>query len=187
MSEIEPMAVVVCGVSGVGKSTIGSELATKLDARFLDADDLHTSGSRQKMAASIPLSDDERWPWLDAVGGQLQEAGSRGQAVVVACSALSRAHRTRLARCCPGVLFVQLWADSGEIDGRVRSRTHDFMASGLLDSQLRVFEPLGESEQGQMFDATQMIQPLVLAIQIWIERRFDDSRVQSHPETRGAI
>ena len=101
--------VVVMGVSGSGKSTVGEALARRLGTRFVDADDLHPAANVGKMRSGIPLTDDDRWPWLDAVGQALAEAPAPG--VVVACSALRRAYRDRLRAFAPDTVFVALEGD----------------------------------------------------------------------------
>ena len=88
----EPLAVVVMGVSGAGKTTVGKKLAKFLGARFIDGDDLHSDAARAKMAAGGALTDEDRWPWLDRVGAEL----ASGAATIVACSALRRVYRDRL-------------------------------------------------------------------------------------------
>src|SRR5580700_890446 len=91
-----PPAIVIMGVSGSGKSTVGAALAERLGVAFRDADEFHPEANVAKMSAGIPLTDDDRWPWLDAIGGALAEAGREGRGIVVGCSALRRIYRDRL-------------------------------------------------------------------------------------------
>ena len=136
--------MVVMGVSGSGKSTVGALLAERLGMPFVDADDLHPAANRARMAAGIALDDADRRPWLDAVGARL--AGSVPP--VVACSALRRAYRDRLRTAAPDVVFVHLAGDPAVIAGRIAQRRHPFMPASLLDSQLAALEPLEPDERG---------------------------------------
>jgi gluconokinase len=144
------MRVVVMGISGVGKTTIGSLLADRLGVPFQDADDLHPPANRAKMTAGSPLDDRDREPWLEIVGRYL--AGNPAGAVV-ACSALRRRYRDTLRRFDPGVTFVHLAAETGLIEERMRQRTGHFMPASLLASQTATLEPLEEDEHGLVVDA----------------------------------
>jgi gluconokinase len=140
--------VVVMGVSGCGKSTIGALLAGRLGVPFLDGDDFHPAANKEKMAAGTPLTDEDRAPWLDRIGGLLAgalPAGPSGPAVV-ACSALKRRYRDVLRSHAPGVVFVHLAGDAGTIAGRLEARSHEFMPGTLLASQLATLEALGPDE-----------------------------------------
>ncbi|MCC6270676.1 MAG: gluconokinase [Microbacteriaceae bacterium] len=138
--------LVVMGVSGSGKSTVGELLAASLGVPFADADDLHSPANVRKMAAGHPLDDADRWPWLRRVGAQLRQAEPGG--LVMACSALKRAYRGVLLEEAPRAVFVFL-DGSRELLGRRLERRHShFMAPGMLDSQLDALEPLGEDEPG---------------------------------------
>jgi len=141
------MRVVVMGVTGCGKSSAGAALATFLGVPFADADDFHSPSNVAKMAAGIPLTDAERWPWLDAVGAWL----ASHQDAVVACSALKRSYRDRLRVDAGAVVFVHLAARQSILAERVarRSATEGhFAGADLLDSQYVTLEPLGLDEVG---------------------------------------
>jgi gluconokinase len=136
--------IVVMGVSGAGKSTVGAALAARLGVGFVDADALHPAANVDKMAAGIALTDDDRWPWLALVGSTLAGAASEG--LVVACSALRRAYRDAIRAAAPEVLFVHLAVPRADLDERVAGRPGHFMPASLLDSQLETLEALGPDE-----------------------------------------
>lgn len=133
------MIVVVMGVSGCGKSTVGAALAQSLRWRFFDADDFHPPANVAKMAAGTPLSDDDRWPWLDGIAAALHGLLARGEQGVLACSALKSAYRERLARA-GDVRFVHLVGDHATIAQRLASRRHRYMPATLLASQFAALE-----------------------------------------------
>lgn len=134
------MIVVVMGVCGCGKSTVGAALAHGLQWPFLDADDFHPAANVAKMSAGLPLSDDDRWPWLDRIAAELAGILARGDHAVLACSALKQAYRDRLARA-GDVRFVHLAGDYDTIASRLASRRHRYMPSTLLASQFEALEP----------------------------------------------
>jgi gluconokinase len=153
-----PAPVVVMGVSGSGKSTVGMALAQRLRVPFVDADTLHPPANITKMAGGEPLDDDDRYPWLDKVGEWL--AGHRDGGVV-SCSALKRAYRDRLRAHCPQVEFLHLAGSPALISGRVAARTGHFMPAALLRSQFDSLEPLGADESGATVDVAQDIDAIV--------------------------
>ena len=134
--------IVVMGVSGAGKSTVGEALAHRLDVPFVDADDLHPAANVEKMRTGTPLTDDDRWPWLDLVGAALAAAEPPG--IVVACSALRRAYRDRLRAVAPDVAFVALEGDPEVLAERLGARAGHFMPATLLASQLAVYDAMSK-------------------------------------------
>ena len=139
-----PEIIVVMGVSGAGKSTVGTALAAFLHRTFIDADDLHPAANKAKMAAGIPLDDHDRGPWLDAVA----DAARIARPTVVACSALKRDYRSRLAAGPHSVAFIELDVERSELETRLSARSHEFMSPALLASQLETLEPLSADEPG---------------------------------------
>ncbi|MFT4231741.1 MAG: gluconokinase [Leucobacter sp.] len=147
-----PVPIVVMGVSGVGKTTIGIEIARRLGRAFIDADHLHPETNRRKMESGVPLDDSDREPWLSAVGEAILEETGRGSAPVVACSALKAEYRELLRDRCPEIAFVHLDGDPEVIDARLRSRSHEYMPAALLPSQLQTLEPPIEAERAIRID-----------------------------------
>ncbi len=136
--------IIVMGVSGSGKSSVGKALARSLGAPFRDADEFHPKANIAKMSAGIPLTDADRWPWLDAIGRALAESGGN---LIVACSALRRSYRDRLiAAAGRPVIFVWLDGSKETIGARIAHRKHHFMPPSLLDSQFATLEPPGPDE-----------------------------------------
>lgn len=147
----ESRVVVVMGVSGAGKSTIGPLLAERLGVPYAEADTFHSPANVAKMAAGTPLTDADRAPWLDAIGAWARDRAGRGGGVV-SCSALKRAYRDRLRAAAPGVVFVHLSGDRELLARRMAARTDHFMPVSLLDSQLATLQPLGDDEAGVTVD-----------------------------------
>lgn len=135
------MIVLVMGVSGSGKTTIGEALARELGWIYLDADDFHSEASIAKMAAGIPLQDVDRWPWLDRINHELLKAQKQGRSAVIGCSALKQAYRERLARGLQACEIVYLRGDFKLIHSRLAARKHRFMPATLLQSQFDALEP----------------------------------------------
>ncbi len=134
------VAVVVIGVSGAGKTTVGRGLTAALGGVFIDGDDLHTDEARAKMRSGQALTDEDRWPWLDRIGGALAEGLDARRPTVVACSALKRAYRDRLrAAAGPALAFVYLAADPEAMRRRVGGRKNHMPAS-LVESQFAALE-----------------------------------------------
>ncbi|WP_240930573.1 gluconokinase [Isoptericola sp. BMS4] len=149
----ELRGIVVMGVAGCGKSTVGSLLAARLGLRFVDADDLHPPANVAKMSAGTPLTDDDRRPWLARVGDTLGTGADAGARVVVACSALRRSYRDALRDRAGGdVAFVHLDGERDLLARRIAARPGHFMPPALLDSQLATLESLGRDETGLLVD-----------------------------------
>lgn len=138
--------IIVMGVSGAGKSTIGSLVAGLLGVPFIDGDDLHPEANRSKMAAGIPLDDGDRAPWLALIGQTIATRLAAGEPVVLACSALKRAYRDALRAAVPSLVFALPTGDPEVLVRRLAVRQHEFMPRTLLDSQLATLEPLGPDE-----------------------------------------
>jgi len=133
------MTVVIMGVCGCGKTTIGRALADELGWAFLDADEYHPDANVAKMAAGVPLTDDDRWPWLDRLGDELRTLHASGRHAILACSALRQAYRDRLATV-DGMKWVYLKGDLATIAPRLASRRGHFMPASLLASQFAAME-----------------------------------------------
>src|SRR6187399_1453972 len=122
------------GVCGCGKTTVGEALAQAIGCRFLDADDFHPPANVEKMAGGVPLTDDDRWPWLDRIAEELGQILAEGEHAVLACSALKEAYRQRLKRA-GDVRIVYLEGDEATIAARLAARQHKYMPPLLLPSQ----------------------------------------------------
>ena len=148
--------VIVMGVSGSGKTTIGQALANTLAFEFIEADAFHPDANIEKMTAGIPLSDDDRWPWLDALVDVVRERHDRGIGTVLACSALRRAYRDRLRTAVPQEesFVIALEADPETLRSRLETRRGHYMPASLLESQLATLEPLERDESGVTLDTT---------------------------------
>jgi carbohydrate kinase (thermoresistant glucokinase family) len=151
-----PSPIVVMGVSGSGKSTVGAALAHRLGMPFADADTLHPEANIAKMSAGEPLTDEDRYPWLEAVGEWL--ADHRG---VMSCSALKRKYRDQLRAHCPRIEFLHLSGSPDLIERRQAGRPGHFMPTSLLRSQFDTLEPLGPDEHGVVIDIGQEVDDIV--------------------------
>ncbi len=147
------------GVSGSGKSTVGAALAERLGLPFVDGDALHPLTNVERMAAGLPLTDEDRWPWLAAVGARLAEGD-----VVVACSALKRSYREAILAEAPDARFIHLTGSHELLDERMQQRTDHFMPPSLLESQLATLEPLAADEPGVAVENVGPVDAVVAAI-----------------------
>ncbi len=150
--------VVVMGVSGSGKSTVGAALAQRLRVPFADADDFHSEKNIAKMSAGRPLDDDDRRPWLESIGAWLAQHGDGG---VMSCSALKHEYRDRLRGHESSVLFAHLAGSVEVIARRQASRPGHFMPTALLKSQFETLEPLTPDERGLTVDVDQSVDAIV--------------------------
>ena len=169
------MMVIVMGVSGCGKTTVGRLLARELGYEFLDADDLHPEANVAKMARGVALTDDDRWPWLDAIVAAMHDRAARGCGAVIACSALKEAYRERLRRggdAVDEVRIVYLKGDAATIAGRLASRSGHYMPASLLASQ---FTALEEPENAIVIDIRRTTEEQVRQIAAALQSTSDSA------------
>jgi carbohydrate kinase (thermoresistant glucokinase family) len=158
------MKIVVMGVTGCGKTTVGIALAEALGIEFIDSDDLHSEANKKKMSSGTPLTDADREPWLQAVSRALQSHES----VVVACSALKKSYRSTILAGAPTTKFVHLNGSQELIFARLSERSNHFMPIGLLDSQFHTLEPLDHTETGKVFEISQPVDQIVNEVIAWL-------------------
>lgn len=144
--ELAPHALIVMGVSGSGKTTIGEQLAARIGWRYEDADIFHPASNVAKMSAGQPLTDEDRWPWLRAIADEIDRAIAAGERVVIGCSALRRVYRDLLVHGRSDIRIVYLDGTQDLIAGRLGARKGHFMPPGLLASQFRTLEPPAPDE-----------------------------------------
>jgi gluconokinase len=156
--------VILAGVSGSGKTTVGRLLADRLGWPFADGDSFHPAANVAKMAAGIPLTDDDRWPWLAAIGAWMDARIAAGGSGVVACSALKRRYRDVLRLGRPAVRLVFLDVSRDEDLARLRARSGHFFPAALMDSQFADLEPPGPAEGALVLPARGSPDELVSAI-----------------------
>ena len=158
---------VLMGVSGCGKSSVGSALAASLAGIYVDGDDLHPAANVAKMSAGIPLTDADRWPWLDKIGRCLTLAD---ETALIGCSALKRIYRDRIRQVVGApVSFIHLAGSRETIQRRLQARRDHFMPPALLDSQFAALEPPGADERAITVDIDQPLDQVVAAILIALE------------------
>jgi len=158
------MKIVVMGVTGCGKTTVGIALAEALGIEFIDSDDLHSESNKKKMSSGTPLTDVDREPWLQAVSNSLQSHEN----IVVACSALKKSYRSTILAGAPTTKFVHLNGSQELIFARLSERSHHFMPIGLLDSQFQTLEPLDDTETGKVFEISKPVDQIVNEVILWI-------------------
>jgi gluconokinase len=147
------MHIVVMGVSGTGKTSVGEELAEELGCEFVEGDSLHPRRNIEKMEHGIPLTDEDRWPWLQAIAEMVAVRDHEGTSTVVTCSALKRKYRDVLRDAAP-TFFVHLDARFEVLEQRMQQRTKHFMPVSLLRSQVDTLEPLDDDEAGEVVDVS---------------------------------
>src|ERR1700712_3689171 len=139
--------VVVMGVAGSGKTTVGKLLARRLKAEFLEGDELHPERNIERMAAGIPLTDNDRRDWLGQIAAQLADAHTSQHALVASCSALKRSYRDTLRSASAKLVFVHLYAEPALLEARLAARTGHYMPASLLASQLETLEMPGADQR----------------------------------------
>jgi gluconokinase len=169
-----PCAVIVMGVSGSGKSTIATSLAERLDWTFEDGDQFHPASNVAKMKAGHPLTDEDRWPWLQAIADEIDKVCRGRGHVVIACSALKRAYRDLLVHGRDDVRIVFLKGTQVLIADRLARRKNHFMPPGLLDSQFKTLEPPEADEN-----------PVTVSIDATVEAIVENVVRQLGPELSG--
>jgi gluconokinase len=170
------LVVIVIGVSGSGKSTVGRALAAVMGVPFLDGDELHTEADIAKMAAGRPLNDEDRLPWLASLAARVGEMAA-AEGGVIACSALKRKYRDALLAAAPTVRFLQLAVDQDAARQRVAGRSDHFMPAELVASQFCEYEPLQRGEPGIIVDAMRELAEKIEAFEEYLS-----SPVRRNPE-----
>ncbi len=163
MGSKTPCALVVMGVSGSGKSTVADRLAARLGWRYEDGDSFHPASNVAKMSAGAPLTDEDRWPWLQAIADKIDRLSAAGERAVIACSALKRAYREVLVQGRDDIRIVFLDGTQELVAARLAARKGHFMPSGLLASQFRTLERPEANER-----------PIIVSIDAPVERIVDD-------------
>jgi gluconokinase len=176
-AEANPCALVVMGVSGSGKSTIAEQLAARLNWTFEDGDRFHPASNVAKMSAGHPLTDEDRWPWLQAIADEIDRVCKVGERAVIACSALKRAYREVLVHGRSDVRIIYLDGTEQLIADRLARRKGHFMPPGLLASQFKTLEPPADNEN-----------PVAVSIDASVDAIVDDivSQLRLRPAERGA-
>lgn len=167
--------VVVMGVSATGKTTIAKGMCRELGYEFIEGDSLHPQANIAKMEAGIPLTDEDREPWLRAIAARVAEKDADGISTVVTCSALRRTYRDLLRSAAThDPFFVHLAASYDVLEKRMAHRTKHFMPTSLLRSQFDTLEPLAADEDGVEVDVTPPVPEVVEAAVIAVRKRFPD-------------
>ncbi len=149
------------GPCGCGKTTVGTALAERLGGAFIEGDEFHPQTNRAKMSAGEPLSDADRWPWLDLIGDELRRQSQSAEIVVLACSALKRSYRDRLRQADPKIVFVLLNGTKQLLMTRLEERHDHFMPPALLESQLEALETPDEDERAVLVDVAQSPEDMI--------------------------
>jgi gluconokinase len=154
------MHIVVMGVTATGKTTVASEVAAELGCEYIEGDELHPSRNIAKMEQGIPLTDEDRWPWLQAIAELVAVKEFEGTSTVVTCSALKRSYRDVLRDAAP-TFFLHLHAPFEVLEERMQHRTKHFMPTTLLQSQFDTLEELGDDEAGAVIDVSPPLDEVV--------------------------
>lgn len=155
-----PRHVVVMGVAGTGKTTIGRAVAEQLGGVFVEGDEYHPRANIDKMASGTPLDDDDRRPWLEVLAERIRELDAQGETSVTGCSALRRIYRDWLRQGHPDLFFLHLHTDYDTLLERMEKRDH-FMPPSLLQSQFDTLEMLEEDEAGAVVDVRQTVDEVI--------------------------
>ncbi|GAB2494235.1 gluconokinase [Nocardiopsis aegyptia] len=166
------MHFVFMGVSGSGKTTVAQTVAERLGLPFAEADAFHPRANIDKMSEGVPLTDDDRWPWLRELAGWIAAHEARGEHSVMACSALRRDYRDVLRGGAPGVYFLHMDGPEDVILDRIAARPDHFMPPALLRSQLDTLEALEPDEEGAVFDVRLDVDTLVEGALGYVEQRL---------------
>ncbi len=177
-----PSVLVVMGVSGSGKSTIGTQLALKLHWEFEDGDWFHPASNVEKMHSGQPLTDEDRWPWLNAIAAFIDASRTAGKHVVIACSALKKSYRTVIVGDRPDVRLIYLKGDIALIARRIAARHEHFMPLELLQSQFDALEEPGPEENPIIVSVAPG--PRAIVMQVLSALDAQGSRPQAAPEGR---
>ncbi|MDB5618300.1 MAG: gluconate kinase [Tardiphaga sp.] len=172
MADTSPLcALIVMGVSGSGKSTVAARLAERIGWDFADGDGFHPAANVARMSAGQPLTDDDRWPWLQAIADAIDKVSDSGGRLVVACSALKRAYRDVLVHGRDDVRIVYLDGSRELIESRMTARKDHFMPTSLLDSQFATLEPPGPDERPIVVSIDASVEAIIDAIVGQIQNR----------------
>jgi carbohydrate kinase (thermoresistant glucokinase family) len=166
-----PCALVIMGVAGSGKSTIGDALAQRLGWRYEDGDSFHPAANVAKMSSGQPLTDEDRWPWLKAIAAEIERCRQAGEHVIIACSALKKAYRDILVHGRDDIRMVYLCGSQALVADRLGHRKGHFMPPGLLDSQFATLEPPSPEER-----------PITVSIDAPVETIVDQVLLQLQPD-----
>jgi carbohydrate kinase (thermoresistant glucokinase family) len=166
-----PCALVVMGVAGSGKSTVGEALGQRLGWRYADGDSFHPAANVAKMSAGQPLTDEDRWPWLKAIAAEIERCRQAGEHIIIACSALKKAYRDILVHGRDDIRMVYLYGSQDLVADRIGHRKGHFMPPGLLDSQFATLEPPLPDER-----------PLIVSIDASVEVIVDHILQQLQPD-----
>ncbi len=155
--------IVVMGVAGCGKSTVSAAVAAELGWTFVEGDDFHPSGNVEKMAAGIPLDDEDRRPWLDALAAEVRSHAAAGRSTVVSCSSLKRSYRDHLVAGIADLTFVFLDIDEATATERLEDRVDHYMGASMVAGQLEALEP-PTSDEAVVFDAALPLREIVQSV-----------------------
>ena len=164
MDDAKFCALVVMGVAGSGKSTIAEKLAERLGWTYEDGDNFHPEANVAKMSAGQPLTDEDRWPWLQSIADEIDKVSRTGNRLVIACSALKRAYRDVLVHGRRDIGIVYLDGSQALIAERLKTRKGHFMPPGLLDSQFKTLEPPAPDERPIVVSIDAPVETIVEAI-----------------------